>query len=55
VNLNGLLYVVACVCFFVALLVALGVNGVSNWQAWAVGGLLAWALSGGLTVWRPGP
>jgi hypothetical protein len=55
VNLNGLLYLVAVVCFACALLLALGVHALHNWQAWIAGGLLALTLSLGVAVWRPGP
>lgn len=43
-NLPLILLLAAAVCFVVALLVALSaVTG--NYDAWLVGGLLAWALS----------
>jgi hypothetical protein len=44
-NRNLLFLIAACVCFVVALLLALGAFNGSNQQAWEVGGLLALALS----------
>jgi hypothetical protein len=50
--LQGLLYIAAVICFAVALLVALGVHSLHNWQGWVAGGLLALTLSLGLAPWR---
>lgn len=42
--LRLILLIAACLCFAIALLVAVGAIG-SNEAAWIAGGLLAWALA----------
>jgi K+ transporter len=50
------LWLAAVICFFLALLIALGADLFSStFDEWISGGLLALALANGYAVYRPGP